>query len=67
MIARYNKMDEERAFHIYIADSLYYHGQNMILTKRFSELDKKVAVDNRTGDEVANEVIKRLGLKTECI
>ena len=67
MIAKYNKMDEERAFHIYIADSLYYHGQNMILTQRFSDMDKKVTVDNRTGDEVAKEVIERLGLNSECV
>lgn len=49
----------------YMTDSLYYIGQGKSLAKRYAEiigLEKKEA-DNRTGDEIAADVINRMGLK----
>lgn len=51
----------------YITDNLYYTGQGKRLTIRFhdliSENYKKAEKDERTGDEIAADVINRMGLK----
>lgn len=55
--------NEELAYRIYITDSLYYEADNKRLTNRFLDLLKRKPVDKRTGDEIASDVITRLGLK----
>lgn len=51
----------------YITDHLYYSGKGMHLTVRFCDLmDKNYSStkqDDRTGDEIAADVINRMGLK----
>lgn len=51
------------AYRFYVSDSLFYYGQNKHLVKRYAEIIKPRQVDNRSGDEIAEDVITRLGLK----
>lgn len=48
---------------------MYFAGQNKALAKRYTDVinPSKAVVDDRTGDEVARDVIERLGLKNESI
>nr|DAM12470.1 MAG TPA: hypothetical protein [Caudoviricetes sp.] len=39
----------------------------MCLGTRFIDLFRQEPADNRSGDEVARDVMERLGLKYECI
>lgn len=52
---------EQAAFRLYIADTLYYHGENKRLTKRFGDL---LDDDRRTPPtmEEAREMAARLGI-----
>lgn len=63
--AKLEKSIQEAQFRVYITDALYYAPRNQWMSKRFVELidEPKKPKDNRSGDEVAAEVIKRLGLK----
>lgn len=47
-----------------MSDSAQLAGENKFITRRWCDIasDLKKPVDNRTGDEVAADVIKRLGL-----
>lgn len=55
---RLKRRDE--AWKMYIADSLYYQGRNKVLTVRYADLFK--SKDERSGDEIAAEVIRAAGL-----
>ena len=58
--------DEEKLFKNYVTDSLYYMQRNQVLSKKYRELlEFKVPKDNRTGDEIAMDIIKRHNLKVE--
>ena len=48
-----------------MTDSVQMSGENKHIAKRWCEVvdDMKKPIDNRSGDEVALEVIQRLGLK----
>ena len=46
----------------YISDSLYAQGDGKRLLKRFSDILDSKPEDNRTGKEIADDVIKRIGL-----
>lgn len=50
------------AYRIYVTDSLFYQGQNQRLTSRYLDLLNR-KVDNRTGDEIARDVIVGAGLR----
>lgn len=60
--ARFNNEQRELAYRIYVTDSLQLIPQNSYRTQRFYDLTEK-EVDNRTGDEIALDVIKKAGLK----
>jgi hypothetical protein len=45
-----------------MANSLYLRGKGMMYTVTLDELNHPKPVDNRTGDEVALDVINGLGL-----
>ena len=47
----------------YVANSLFLHGQGKAYTMTLEEMTKPS--DNRTGDEIAVDVILQLGLKFE--
>ena len=57
-------MKRETAFRLYVSDSLYYSARNQMLVNRYSEMivKKKAKIDNRSGEEIAADVIKRAGL-----
>ena len=61
--SRVKESYENKLFRQYMADSLYYNARQQTLVNRYSEwLDVKT-VDDRTGDEIAEDVVSRLGLK----
>lgn len=63
MIAKFNSHVEEVKYRNYVADILYWRGQGQTLTITYDEFLHPKPVDNRTGDEIALEVISTLGLK----
>ena len=58
--ARWDEYERDFLYKVYISDALQYAGQNKYPAQRFVDLLKPK--DNRTGDEVAADVISRLGL-----
>lgn len=67
VLARFNKEARERAYRIYICESLFAHGENKRLSMHYADMIKRGnrKVDNRTGDEIAIDVIQRFGLRIE--
>lgn len=59
------EQQETYAYRIYITDSLFYQAQQQRLTSRYVDIIKPQKIDNRSGDEIALDVIERLGLKVE--
>lgn len=57
-------MVRETAFRVYVSDSLYYSAREQMLTNRYSDMigKKQAKEDNRSGEEIAADVIKRAGL-----
>ncbi len=51
------------AYRVYITDSLKARGEGMRLTERFADLVKQHPVDNRTGEQIAEDIIKRAGIE----
>lgn len=49
---------------MYITDTLYYQGEQKRLTVRYADIVNKKTdhADERTGDEIAEDIIARLGL-----
>lgn len=62
--ARFADYRQELAFRNYIADSMFVHGQGKYLTERLHDIMNR-KIDNRSGDEIAADVIHRLGLKVQ--
>ena len=62
-LARLKRYQEERIYRIYVTDSLYYQGRGMTTASRYIDLIKPQKVDNRTGDEIVNDVIAKMGLE----
>ena len=58
-------MQEEKAYRLYIADSLFYNGKQQTLTIRYCDIIDKSKPDSRTGDEIALEIIQKHGLKVK--
>jgi len=55
---------KELAYRIYITDSLYYQADNKRLTTRYAEIiAKPKPADKRSADKIAEDTIKKLGLK----
>lgn len=46
-----------------MANSLYYKANNQRYTVMYNDILHPKAVDNRTGEEIADDVIKNVGLK----
>lgn len=64
-MARYKQIQRDLTYRIYISDSLQNIPQNKFLTTRYYDLiyNTSQKTDNRTGDEIAADIINRLGLK----
>ena len=62
--ARLETEQRETAYRNYISTSLQLIPQNKYLTHTFDEIlhPEKIKVDNRTGDEIAEDVIAQAGL-----
>lgn len=60
-ISRYNEKKRDDAYRYYITDSIFYYAQNKALKSRFYDL-LNMKIDNRSGDEIAADVISRAGL-----
>lgn len=70
VVARYNEKQRDMAYRIYLTDSLKYIAENtarcveggQYLTARYIDVINPKPIDNRTGDEIAIDVMKRAGL-----
>lgn len=53
------------AYRLYVADSLFYAGENKHLTEKLSEIMSRVKApkSSKTGDEVAEDIMRRHGLR----
>lgn len=63
MIAKFNSHVEDDMFRTYMASILYWQGQGKTLTVTYDEFKHPKPVDNRTGDEIAVDIISKLGLR----
>ena len=55
--------NEEKMFKYYITDSLYYNAQEQRISKRYVDLlTTNQDINEKTGDEIVAEVIKKTGL-----
>lgn len=63
VLAKFKSHVEEDNFRNYMANILYWQGQGKTLTISYDEYTHPKPVDNRTGDEIASDVINGLGLK----
>lgn len=52
------------AFRSYVADSLFYMGENKRLQERYIEMISR-KTDDRSADEIVADVIQRAGLRLE--
>lgn len=62
------RLQQERdviAYRVYMADSIYYYARGKAAGVRLSDMLARKASppDTRTGDEVAADLINRMGLK----
>lgn len=71
VVARYNEKQRDMAYRIYLTDSLKYIAENTArsvssdgkyLTVRYIDIIEPKPQDNRSGDEIAIDVITRAGL-----
>ena len=68
-IARYKREQEEKAYRVYVTDALRltventakFAGGNYIKARYIDVIEQK-KVDERTGDEIVEDIIKRAGL-----
>ena len=61
--ARLEKEQRDEAYRIFVCDSLQLMPQNKYLAKRYSDLIKKDKEPQKSGDEIALDIISRAGLK----
>ena len=63
MVARFKQMMEDRAWRCYVADSLQMLPENKHFVEKYSTRYAPKPADDRPGDEIAADVIQKLGLK----
>lgn len=61
--SKYLTQQRDWAYRFYIADSLWLSAENKKLSKRLSDILSPQIIDNRSGDEIAQDVIEKLDLK----
>ena len=69
-IARYQSQQRDLAYRIYIADCLRMVTENTAkavcgsyITAKFADIINPKPVDNRAGEEIAADIIKRAGIE----
>lgn len=63
VLAKYREHQRDMAYRSYVCTSLQNIPQNKYISKPYDEIIQAAKVDERSGDEVAEDVVKRLGLK----
>ena len=58
-----HELQERAALRVCITDALYAVGDNKRMTQRYAELIKPRKVDRRSADEIADDIIRRCGLR----
>ena len=69
-MARYQSQQRDLAYRIYVTDCLRIVGENTAkisggsyITAKFADIINPNPVDNRTGEEIAADIIKRAGIE----
>ena len=69
-IARYQSQQRDLAYRIYVSDCLRIISENTAkmgggsyITAKFADIINPMPVDNRTGEEIASDIIKRAGIE----
>ena len=69
-IARYQSQQRDLAYRIYVADCLRIirkkkkkMGGGSYITAKFADIINPKPVENRTGEEIAADIIKRAGIE----
>lgn len=58
--ARGEERKEEKAFRLYISDSLFYYMQNMRLVDRYADLlTGKQKEPQKSGDEIVSDIFRK--------
>lgn len=60
--AKWDDHQKSLAYRIYISDTLFAMAQQKYLTKRYVDLISNEPQDDRSGDEIALDVIAKCGL-----
>lgn len=63
--ARIDEYNREEAYRIYVSKSLQLAPQGKWLTVSYMDILKPQKVDDRNGDEIVSDIMKRAGLKFE--
>ena len=70
VIARYQSQRRDSAYRIYVTDCLRIISENTAkmgggsyITAKFADIINPKPVDNRTGEEIAADIIKRAGIE----
>lgn len=69
MLARWRERDEREAFRVYLSESVRLMAQGKWIKEPFLSVvkggagDESEAGDARSGDEIAADIIERMGLK----
>ena len=59
-MARLKRYDENRAYRVYMSDSFYLYSEQKRMSQRFIEFLNPLPQDNRTGDEIAVDILAKL-------
>ena len=69
-IARYQSQQRDLAYRFYVSECLRMIGENTAkvsggpyMTAKFEEIISPKPADNRTGEEIAADIIKRAGIE----
>ena len=69
-MARYQSQKRDLAYRIYVTDCLRIIGENIAkrcdgsyITTKFADIINPKPADNRTGEEIAADIIKRAGIE----
>ena len=60
MRAKCEQDDEERSFRLYMTEIVRLRGENKTLTKSWLDIIDPKPVDDRSGDEIAMEFVRRM-------
>lgn len=60
LLSKYKEYAEEVAYRVYITDSIFYYMQNKSISIRYYDMLHQSPKDERTGDEIALEIIEKL-------